>query len=68
MFGYTAEPGSKFQEPLNLLACWAATRGQAEPVHATEELDPRRHLASAASRWQSSLSESPPVVLSRLLT
>jgi transcriptional regulator with XRE-family HTH domain len=31
MFAYTAEPGSKSAESLNLLASWAATAGQADP-------------------------------------
>jgi transcriptional regulator with XRE-family HTH domain len=34
MFAYTAEPGSKSAEALNLLASWAATPDQAESLHA----------------------------------
>jgi transcriptional regulator with XRE-family HTH domain len=34
---YTAEPGSKSEQALNLLASWAATLDQAEPAHATHE-------------------------------
>jgi MmyB-like transcription regulator ligand binding domain len=36
MFAYTAEPGSKSEEALNLLASWAATSDQAETAHATD--------------------------------
>jgi transcriptional regulator with XRE-family HTH domain len=35
MFAYTAEPGSKSEQALDLLASWAATAEQAEPAHAT---------------------------------
>jgi MmyB-like transcription regulator ligand binding domain len=34
---YTAEPGSKSEEALNLLARWTATPDQAEPARLTEE-------------------------------
>ena len=33
---YTAEPGSKSDEALNLLASWAATLDQAETAPATD--------------------------------
>jgi MmyB-like transcription regulator ligand binding domain len=36
MFAFTAEPGSKSEEALNLLASWSAT-AQAEPAHASGE-------------------------------
>jgi transcriptional regulator with XRE-family HTH domain len=36
MFAYTAEPGSKSEEAVNLLASWAATLDQAETAHATD--------------------------------
>jgi len=36
LFVYTAEPGSKSAEALNLLASWAATLDQVEPAHATD--------------------------------
>ena len=36
MFAYTAEPGSRSEEALNLLASWTATLDQAEPAHATD--------------------------------
>jgi hypothetical protein len=36
MFAYTAEPGSKSDEALNLLASWAATPDQTEPARATD--------------------------------
>ena len=35
MAAYTAEPGSKSEEALNLLASWAATLDQAETAPAT---------------------------------
>jgi transcriptional regulator with XRE-family HTH domain len=34
---YTAEPGSKSEEALNLLASWTATLDQAEPANVTDE-------------------------------
>ena len=34
---YTAEPGSRSEEALNLLGSWAATLDQAEPSRVTEE-------------------------------
>jgi hypothetical protein len=34
---YTAEPGSKSEEALNLLACWTATLDEAEPANVTDE-------------------------------
>jgi MmyB-like transcription regulator ligand binding domain len=34
---YTAEPGSKSEEALDLLASWTATLDQAEPAHVTDE-------------------------------
>jgi transcriptional regulator with XRE-family HTH domain len=37
IFAYTAEPGSKSEEALNLLGSWAATLDQAEAAHATDE-------------------------------
>jgi transcriptional regulator with XRE-family HTH domain len=36
MFAYTAEPGSKSEEALNLLASWTATPDEAEPVEAPD--------------------------------
>jgi hypothetical protein len=33
---YTAEPGPKSEEALNLLASWTATPGQAESAHAAD--------------------------------
>jgi transcriptional regulator with XRE-family HTH domain len=36
LFVYTAEPGSKSDEALNLLASWAATLDQAEPADVTD--------------------------------
>lgn len=33
---YTAEPGSRSEEALNLLASWTATLEQAEPVDVTD--------------------------------
>jgi hypothetical protein len=36
IFTYTAEPGSKPEEALNLLGSWAATLDQAEPAQATD--------------------------------
>jgi transcriptional regulator with XRE-family HTH domain len=36
LFVYTAEPGSKSEEALNLLASWAATLDQVEPARVTE--------------------------------
>jgi transcriptional regulator with XRE-family HTH domain len=36
MFAYTAEPGSKSAESLNLLASWAATAGRADPETAEQ--------------------------------
>jgi transcriptional regulator with XRE-family HTH domain len=36
LFVYTAEPGSKSEEGLNLLASWAATLDQAVPVDVTD--------------------------------
>jgi hypothetical protein len=36
MFAYTAEPGSKSEEALNLLASWAATLDEAGTAHALE--------------------------------
>lgn len=33
---YTAEPGSKSQEALNLLASWAATPNEADPIHTSD--------------------------------
>jgi transcriptional regulator with XRE-family HTH domain len=35
LFVYTAEPGSKSEEALNLLASWAATLDEAEPANVT---------------------------------
>jgi transcriptional regulator with XRE-family HTH domain len=40
MFVYTAEPGSKSEEALNLLASWAATPDE-ESMHADHEEQPR---------------------------
>ena len=37
MLAFTAEPGSKSEETLNLLASWTATLDQAETAHATDE-------------------------------
>jgi MmyB-like transcription regulator ligand binding domain len=34
---YTAEPGSKSEEALNLLASWTATLEQAEPANVADE-------------------------------
>ena len=36
LFVYTAEPGSKSEEALNLLASWAATLGETEPANVTD--------------------------------
>jgi transcriptional regulator with XRE-family HTH domain len=36
MFAYTAEPGSKSEQALNLLASWSATSDQAEPAHVND--------------------------------
>jgi MmyB-like transcription regulator ligand binding domain len=36
IFAYTAEPGSRSEEALSLLASWTATLDQAEPAHATD--------------------------------
>jgi hypothetical protein len=36
IFTYTAEPGSRSEEGLNLLASWTATSDQAEPAHTTD--------------------------------
>jgi transcriptional regulator with XRE-family HTH domain len=36
MFAFTAEPGSKSEEALNLLGSWAATVDEAETAHATD--------------------------------
>jgi transcriptional regulator with XRE-family HTH domain len=36
LFVYTAEPGSRSEEALNLLASWAATLDQAEPADVTD--------------------------------
>jgi len=36
MFAYTAEPGSKSEEALNLLGSWAATLDEAEAVRAAD--------------------------------
>jgi transcriptional regulator with XRE-family HTH domain len=36
LFVYTAEPGSKSEEALNLLASWAATLDQVEPTSVTD--------------------------------
>jgi hypothetical protein len=36
MFAYSAEPGSRSDEGLNLLASWAATLDQEETARATE--------------------------------
>jgi len=37
LFAYTAEPGSKSEEALNLLASWTATVDQAEPANLADE-------------------------------
>ena len=37
MFVYTAEPGSRSEEALGLLASWTATLDPAELVHGTRE-------------------------------
>ena len=37
MFAYTAEPGSRSEQALDLLASWTATEDQAEPAHASDE-------------------------------
>jgi transcriptional regulator with XRE-family HTH domain len=42
MFVYTAEPGSKSEQALNLLASWVATPDQ-EPTQADHEEQPRDH-------------------------
>ena len=36
MFVYTAEPGSRSEQALNLLASWTATPDQPEPSRATD--------------------------------
>jgi hypothetical protein len=35
LLAYSAEPGSRSEDALNLLGSWAATLDQAEPAHAT---------------------------------
>ena len=40
LFVYTAEPGSKSEEALNLLASWTATPDE-ETTHADHEEQPR---------------------------
>ena len=37
IFTYTAEPGSRSEEALNLLGSWAATHDQPETAPATNE-------------------------------
>jgi transcriptional regulator with XRE-family HTH domain len=37
LLAYSAEPGSRSEEALNLLGSWAATLDQAEPAHATRD-------------------------------
>ena len=37
MFAFTAEPGSKSEQALNLLASWSATANRAEPAHASDQ-------------------------------
>jgi transcriptional regulator with XRE-family HTH domain len=37
IFTYTAEPGSRSEQALNLLGSWAATLDEADPTHATDE-------------------------------
>jgi hypothetical protein len=37
MYVYTAEPGSKSDEALNLLASWTATLDRAESANVTDE-------------------------------
>jgi transcriptional regulator with XRE-family HTH domain len=37
LFTYTAEPGSRSEEALNLLGSWAATVDPAEPAHTADE-------------------------------
>jgi hypothetical protein len=36
MFAFTAEPGSKSEEALNLLGSWTATLDEAEPANVTD--------------------------------
>jgi transcriptional regulator with XRE-family HTH domain len=36
MFAFTADPGSKFEEALNLLASWTATLDQPDTAHASD--------------------------------
>jgi hypothetical protein len=36
MFAFTAKPGSKSEEALNLLASWTATLDEAEPSKVTD--------------------------------
>jgi hypothetical protein len=36
MFAFTAEPNSKSEEALNLLASWTATPDQPQPTNAAE--------------------------------
>jgi hypothetical protein len=36
LFLHTAEPGSKSEDALNLLASWTATPEQADAAHATD--------------------------------
>ena len=45
LFVYTAEPGSKSEEALNLLASWTATPDE-EETHADHE-EQRRHRSGA---------------------
>ena len=37
MFAFTAEPGTKSEQALDLLASWSATTDRAEPAHASDE-------------------------------
>jgi hypothetical protein len=38
IFSYTADPGSRSAEGLNLLASWSATLDAAEPTHAADNI------------------------------
>ena len=42
MFVYTAEPGSRSEQALNLLASWTATPDE-ETAHADHQEQPRHH-------------------------
>jgi hypothetical protein len=49
LLAYTAEPGSRSEEALNLLASWSATLDHAEPAHAAGDLDAATERSTTAS-------------------